>query len=108
MKTRFLALILPVFLLIALPVYALDLDSARNQGLVGERLDGYVGVVKDAPGVSALVADINAKRKAEYQKISAKNGKAVDIVGKIAAETIIAKLKPGHYYQGPDGGWKKK
>lgn len=108
MKARFFALILPVFLLIALPVFALDLDSARDQGLVGERLDGYVGVVKDAPGVSALVAEINAKRKAEYQKISAKNGQPVDVVAKLAAPKIVAKLKPGHYYQGPDGGWKKK
>ena len=108
MKTRFLALILPVFFLIALPAYALDLDSARDQGLVGEKLDGYVGVVKDGPGVAALVSEINAKRRVEYQKISAKNGKPVDVVGKIAAETIIGRLKPGNYYQGPDGSWKKK
>lgn len=108
MKTRFLALILPVFFLIALPVYALDLESARDQGFVGERLDGYVGIVKDAPGVSALIGDINAKRKTEYQKISAKNGQPVDVVAKIAAQTIIGKLKSGHYYQAPDGSWKRK
>ena len=108
MKSRFFALILPVFFLIALPAYALDLDTARDQGLVGEKLDGYVAVVKDGPGVPALVSQINAKRKAEYQKISAKNGEPVDVVAKLAAPKIIGNLKKGHYYQGSDGSWKQK
>ena len=29
---------------------ALDLDEARSQGFVGERFDGYVGVVRQGPG----------------------------------------------------------
>jgi uncharacterized protein YdbL (DUF1318 family) len=108
MKTRFFALILPVFILIALPAVALDLQSARDRGYVGEQRDGYVGIVKDSPGVAELVSDINAKRKREYQKISDKNGEPVNVVAGVAAESIIAKLKPGHYYQGPDGSWKQK
>ena len=108
MNMRSLALMLPVLLLIALPAYALSLDAARDQGYVGEQRDGYVGIVKNAPGVKELVNDVNTKRKIEYQKISAKNGQPVNVVAKIAAEKIINKLKSGHYYQDGGGNWVKK
>lgn len=87
---------------------ALDLQSARTQGLVGEKPDGYVAAVQSSAEVNALVADVNAKRKQEYTRISKENGQPVDVVAKLAAPQIIEKLPSGAMYQGPDGGWKKK
>ncbi len=33
----------------AAPAFAIDLDSAKAQGLVGERQNGYVGIVTSSP-----------------------------------------------------------
>lgn len=70
------------------PAYALDLHSARASGAVAETPDGYVKAVKSSPEVDALVAEVNAKRMAEYTRISKQNGQPVDVVGKLAAPQI--------------------
>src|ERR1043166_8631785 len=106
---RLLTVLSFLFALAALPAWAgLDLQAARSQGLVGEKADGYVSGLKNSPDVTALVAEVNARRKAEYASISKKNGQSVDVVAKLAAEEIINKLAPGASYQGPDGSWKKR
>ncbi|GEO80004.1 DUF1318 domain-containing protein [Pararhodospirillum oryzae] len=46
---------------------ALDLDGARNQGLVCEAPDGLVRALAPSPEVKALVADTNARRMQAYQ-----------------------------------------
>ena len=107
MKTRFLPLFLALFLL-ASPAFALDLQSARAQGIVGETPAGYIAAIKTSPEVQAFVDEINAKRRAEYNRISKENNQPVDIVGQIAAERIIGKLEAGQYYQAADGSWKKR
>jgi uncharacterized protein YdbL (DUF1318 family) len=54
---------------------AIELDTAKSQGLVGERADGYLGIVVQSPSseVTALVETVNAKRRARYQEIASKN-----------------------------------
>ncbi|MFY9286948.1 MAG: YdbL family protein [Alphaproteobacteria bacterium] len=108
MKLRSLGLLIVSLALIALPALALDLHSARNQGLVGEKLDGYVAALKPTPEAQSLVAEVNAKRKQEYARISAQNGQPVDVVAKLAAQEIITKLPAGNSYQAPDGSWTKR
>jgi len=88
--------------------YALDLSQARAQGLVGEKMDGYVAAVTPSADANAVVDDINARRRAEYEKISKDNGQPVAVVAKIAAERIIGGLPAGSYYKAADGSWKKK
>lgn len=89
-------------------VFALDLSQARAQGIVGEKLDGYIGAVTPSAEANAVVGEINARRKAEYEKIAASNGQTVSVVGKVAAEKIINGLPAGSYFQLPNGSWKKK
>lgn len=93
---------------LASPVFALDLQSARTSGVLGEKADGYVAVLKPSADANALAAEVNARRKEEYAKISTQNGQPVDVVGKVAAESIINKLGAGSSYQGADGSWKTK
>ncbi|MCF8496292.1 MAG: YdbL family protein [Alphaproteobacteria bacterium] len=95
-------------MLLSVPAYALDLQQARTSGLVGETLSGYIAARSDAPEVQALVAEVNAKRKEEYTRISKENNQSVDVVAKLAAPQIINGLAPGIYYQAPDGNWKKR
>jgi len=68
--------------------WALSLQEARSQGLVIERADGYVEAAQLSPEVVALADEVNAKRKAEYERISKENGQPVEVVAKLAAEQI--------------------
>lgn len=108
MNMRLLPALALMGLLAATPAFALDLHSARAQGLVGEKSDGYVAALQQNAEVNALVADVNGKRKAEYARISKEKGQPVDVVAKLAAEEIIGNLSPGSPYQTPDGSWKKR
>ena len=108
MNFRSLGLLLITLMTLSAPAYALDLHEARASGQVGEKLNGYVSALKDTADVQALVAEINAKRKQEYARISAENSQPVDVVAKLAAEQIINGLEPGVFYQAADGSWKKR
>ena len=108
MKLRFLTLLTVFGALTAFPALALDLHAARTNGMVGEKLDGYVAALKASPEVNTLVADVNAKRKQEYARISKENGQSVDVVGKLAAAQIITGLESGSSYQAADGSWKTR
>ena len=54
-----------------------------------------------------LIDDINAKRKAVYVKLAAKNGITVQQVEKLAAEKAYKKTSSGHYLW-INGQWAKK
>jgi hypothetical protein len=91
------------------PALALDLDAAKAQGLLGERADGYVGVVpaSAAPEVVKLAAEVNAKRRAHYERIAAETGTSLDAVAARAGHKLIDKAPSGQYVM-RDGGWTKK
>ena len=106
---RFHTFALAAFLAImSFPAFALDLQHARAAGSVGETSSGYIAAIKKTPEVEALVAEVNAKRKQEYVKISQSNGQFVDVVARVAAEQIINNLEAGSLYQAADGTWAKR
>ncbi len=95
--------------LMASPAYALNLSQGKSQGLVGERLDGYIGAVSSAsPEVQQLVSEVNRARKAEYLKIASQNGQPISVVEKLAAKKLIERADPGTYYMNAGGTWEKK
>jgi len=87
-----------------------ELDSAKAAGQVGERPDGFLGVVNAGapPAIQQLVANINAKRKAKYAEIAKQNGTAVDAVAALAGGKLIERTPPGQYVMGADARWSKK
>lgn len=87
---------------------AMSLDQAKSKGLVGEKLDGYLGVVSNAAGVQQLVDQVNLQRKQLYKDIAAKNGIPVSAVEQLAAKKAIEKAASGEVVQSPGGGWVKK
>lgn len=92
------------------PAAAADLESAKRSGLVGERPDGYLGLVKGgAPAeVQAMVAQINAERRAAYAQIATRTGASVRDVGILAGKRLIAQAAPGTYVMDASGQWRRR
>ena len=93
-----------------LPVAAQSLDAAKAAGQIGERIDGYVGVVDaSTPGdVRAMVDQVNAERRQKYAEIAAERGTSVEAVAQIAGQKLIARAPGGQYVLGADGEWRQK
>jgi len=89
---------------------AQDLASAKREGLLGERIDGYVGVVRaDAPAnIRALADDINARRRQEYARIAEREGIEVQAVAQLAGERLIERAGRGEWVVGADAQWRQK
>jgi uncharacterized protein YdbL (DUF1318 family) len=94
----------------ALPAAADSLDDAKAEGQVGERIDGYVGVVDaNASGeVRALVDQVNAERQEKYAEIAAERGTSIQAVAQIAGQKLIARAPGGQYVLGANGQWRQK
>lgn len=88
--------------------FAIDLDGAKSQGLVGEQPNGFLGVVKATPDAVQLAADINTKRRAAYERIAKENGITLEQVATLAGQKAIDKTLAGAYVQTPQGQWLKK
>jgi uncharacterized protein YdbL (DUF1318 family) len=100
--------ILTVWLTGPLPVFALSLDEAKANGLVGEKTNGYLGVVASGNAdAQALSNDVNQKRRQAYQEIARREKTNLRTVEMLAGEKAIEKTKPGNFVEGPDG-WMKK
>jgi uncharacterized protein len=83
--------------------------SARRAGLIGERYDGYLGVVN--PNVSAelrrQVAALNIRRRSLYSNLAARKGVSPEEVGITAACSLLRRIGVGEYYLLGQGGWQR-
>ena len=87
------------------PAYA----AARAAGEVGEKMDGYLGIVgTETADLRRLVNDINIKRRAVYsQKAQASNATLEEYALAAGCQAILA-TAPGEKYQAPDGSWQTR
>jgi uncharacterized protein YdbL (DUF1318 family) len=82
-------------------------DSARASGVVGERYDGYVGVVGNASAaVRGQVARINIQRRSLYSNLAASKGASPQDVGVTAGCQLLARVAVGEAYMWADGTWR--
>jgi uncharacterized protein YdbL (DUF1318 family) len=94
-------------LLFASQAYAMTLQEAKAAGLLGEKSDGYVGIVGSTPEANQIAASVNAQRRAAYQDMANRNGTSLNAVEALAGETAINKT-PGGQYVNTGGGWQMK
>jgi len=90
--------------------WAIDIHSAKNQGLVGEANTGYLAAVVSAPSaeVTALISEVNQKRKAQFKSTAEKTGATLEQVRLRFYELAVERTQSGHYYQDQGGNWKRK
>jgi uncharacterized protein len=103
-------LIWMVILWAALPAaaLALSLEEAKTRGLVGEKRNGYLGVVNpSSQEAQSVINEVNQKRRQAYEDIAARNKTPLATVEALAGEKAIQNTKPGHFVEAP-GGWTRK
>ncbi len=87
------------------PAYA----AARASGKVGEKIDGYLGIVGSGdPALQAIVNDINIKRRAVYSERAKAANATLDEYALTAGCQAILATAPGEKYQAPDGSWQTR
>lgn len=87
------------------PAYA----QARASGQVGEKMDGYLGVVgSGAPALQAMVNDINNRRRAVYAERAQAENATLESYALTAGCLAISRTEPGEKYQAPDGSWQTR
>ncbi len=103
-----------LFFAFAANAYAMTLQQAmgqlgnyKSQGLVGERSNGYLGVVTNQNEASQLVQLINVARKTQYQKMANANEITTQDIETLAGKKALEKTQTGHYIE-INGRWVKK
>ena len=84
-------------------------DAARQGGTVGEKMDGYLGVVGSGnAALRKMVYDINIKRRAVYAEKAKAANATLQEYAFTAGCLAIARTAPGEKYQAPDGSWQTR
>ena len=107
------ALLIAAAVLAAWPAAAVAqtpaVDAPRAAGSVGERYDGYLGMVAlSTPAVRSQVAAINIRRRALYSRLAASKGVSPQEVGITAGCQLLARVAPGEVYLLAGGGWRRR
>lgn len=102
-------LVLLSALLMAFSSFALDIDSAKAQGLVGEQTNGYLGIVAEKnTEASALVSEVNTLRKEKYMEIASKQKTSLSNIETLAGKKLVERAAAdGQYYQTSSGHWAR-
>jgi len=109
LTTTLATALIALFVAVPLVFAAMSVDTAKQQGLVGERMDGMLGIVAPpTPELKDMVDKINAERREKYKGIAEKRGTSLDAVQAYAGKKLIEKAAPGEYIQNTGGGWQKK
>lgn len=83
--------------------------SARASGMVGERIDGYLGYA--APPSRALrtqVDAVNIRRRALYISLASRRSVSAQEVGIAAACELMRRVAVGEAYLLADGVWRRR
>ena len=104
-------LITSLFFSISISSIAMDLESAKQQGLIGEKSSGFLGIPNQqqvSNDVIKLIKSVNNKRKIKYAEIAEKNNLNPADVAKLGYKKAVEKTSSGNYYQDSEGRWLKK
>ena len=102
--------VLLLFLAMSGAAFAQTLEVAKSAGIVGEKNDGYNGLVQtNAPeSVIAMIEDINRQRRTRYEEIARENNIAVDDVAQLTYARAVQATRSGHFVEDANGRWVRK
>ena len=86
-------------------------ENAKDNCIVGEQADGYLGVVDGASASAELqreIRDINQQRKAVYANLAKRNGVTIEVAAALTAEKLMNQATSGQCVQSSSGEWIKR
>jgi uncharacterized protein YdbL (DUF1318 family) len=84
-------------------------EAARAQGTIGEKMDGYLGIVGSGDAaLRRLIDDLNIKRRAVYADKAKAANATLEEYAFTAGCIAISRTAPGEKYQSPDGSWQTR
>ena len=85
-----------------------QIRALKTSGVIGERANGLLGLVKESAADKALVDAENTDRKAVYAEIARKSAINVSDVAEVHALQRAERAATGDWLQGTDGKWYQK
>lgn len=83
--------------------------QAIQAGQVGERYDGYLGIVGTAsPQLQRQVSAVNIQRRKLYADLSARRNVTTELVGMATACQLLSQLPVGGAYMLNDRSWRRR
>ncbi len=84
-------------------------QAARAAGQVGEKMDGYLGVVgSQSAAIQQIASDINIRRRENYAQRAQEQKVTLQEFAFTQGCILIARTSPGEKYQAPDGSWQTR
>ena len=84
-------------------------QAARAAGQLGEKIDGYLGVVGAQPAaIESLANDLNIRRRENYAQKAQEQGVTLQEYAITQGCILISRTQPGEKYQAPDGSWQTR
>ncbi len=85
------------------------IEGARQAGVIGERFDGYMGIVATPSAeVRRQVGAVNLRRRNLYIGLAARRNVNPQAVGIATACELIPQVAPGQFYMLADGVWRRR
>ena len=84
-------------------------QAAREAGQIGEKMDGYLGIVSGGDAqLRAMVDDLNIKRRANYASRAQAQNATLEEYAFTQGCILISRTQSGEMYQAPDGSWQQR
>jgi uncharacterized protein YdbL (DUF1318 family) len=84
-------------------------EAARQSGQVGEKMDGYLGVIgSQSAAIQNMVADLNRQRRENYTQRAQAQSVTLQEYALTQGCVLISRTQPGEKYQAPDGSWQTR
>ncbi len=97
-----------ICLMLSFSAQALTLQEAKQAGLVGERTNGYLGMIKQDAEAKKLILTVNKKRQAKYKQLATQHNISVEAVALRAGKKAISLTPKGQFVEVKPGQWKRK
>ena len=86
------------------------IEQAKDQCIVGEQADGYLGFVPGGNASAELrreVRDVNQQRKSIYADLARRNGVSIEVTAALTAEKLLSQAQRGECIRDAQGNWRE-
>lgn len=84
------------------------IDAAKDQGLIGEQADGYLGAVTSLDAaLKRKMDEINTRRRELYTQVASEQGQSLSTIAQISGKKLVEGESSGRYVYDDTGSWVK-